>query len=138
MSYFCIVKTFIHFLNLGTSDVQSASVILFDTNVFLNCSFANGSPAVGCMFIFRANSLNGTENEEFFVLRSMGGQLCNVTDNQLSGYTNIVVFDLESDGVSVTPVPIIVDIIPVGSEDVYTEMTGCTVQQGSVVCIPFV
>lgn len=86
------------------------------------------------MFTFQVNNLNGTGNEEFVVSRSIGGQSCNVTANQLSGYTDIVVFDLESDGVSVTPVPITVKVIPVGSEDDYTEMTGCTVQQGSDVC----
>lgn len=121
------------FITLDTSDVQSARVIFFDNNVFLFCSFADGSLAVGCMFTFQVN-LNGTGNEEFIVLQSMGGQLCNVTANQLSGYMDIVVFDLESDGVSVTPVSIIVDIVTVGSEDDYTEMTGCTVQQGSDVC----
>lgn len=108
-----------------TSDVQSGRAVFFENNVFLTCSFADGSVAVGCVFVFQVNQ-NGTGTEEFVLLRSM--QQCNVTGNQQNGYTDISVFDLRSGGIG--QVAVEVDAMTLPSEAEFTDMTGCIVPQG--------
>lgn len=81
--------------------------------------------------MFEVNQ-NGSAVEKFVLLqsmRNMSGQLCNVTANQLNGYMAISVFDLEADGVSLSPVAIAVETSEVESAVDFTAMTGCPVQQ---------
>lgn len=75
--------------------------------------------------MFQVNQ-NGTGTEEFVILQSMGSQQCNVTANQLNGYMDISAFDLGSNQVSIT-----VDATMVTSEVDFTNVTGCTIQQGA-------
>ena len=66
-----------------TTDVQTAEVdyIMSDNRVFLTCTFAAGSLAQGCVFIF---TLRG-DTEEVFVTREEG-VLCNATINSAAAY----------------------------------------------------
>ena len=92
--------------------------------------FADGSSASGCMFTFQVNQ-NGTGNDQFSVLRSNDGQQCNMTNNQRTGYVEISVVDMESEGVfgrlSLSP-----DVLQLESEQEYVQMTGCAVPTGII------
>lgn len=112
--------------------MQTGRVVFFENNVFLTCSFAGGAASMGCVFRFQVNQ-NGTGTETFVVLQSMRSQQCNVTANQLNGYTDISVFDMRADGVG--QLAIAVDTETVGSEDEFTTTTGCTVPQGKQVVL---
>lgn len=118
-------KLLFHRLSSDTSDLQSAHATFFGNNVFLTCSFAGGSTATGCRFMFQVNQ-NGTESEEFILLRSMSGEQCNVTANQLNGYMGISAVDLGSDQVTIS-----VTAVMVSSEVDFTSMTGCVTQEGT-------
>lgn len=122
------IKSYVHVIS-DTSDVQRGRAVFFENNVFLTCSFAGGSEALGCVFVFQVNQ-NGTGTEEFVVLQSMSSRQCNVTGNQMNGYTDLFVFDLMSGGIG--QVALAVDATPVSSEADFTAMTGCTVPQGEL------
>ena len=76
-----------------TTDVQTASVLFFETFVFINCTFASGSLALGCAVTLELVEGEGVEVEgggeergrERFWLRREGGSSvvsqCNTTDN---------------------------------------------------------
>ena len=46
----------------ATTGVQAASVVFYSTAVSLNCSFAAGSSANGCLFVFQLTNQNLSEN----------------------------------------------------------------------------
>ena len=46
----------------ATTGVQEASVVFYTTAVSLNCSFAAGSSASGCLFVFQLTNQNRSEN----------------------------------------------------------------------------
>ena len=112
-----------------TSDVQTAEVVFFENNVFLSCSFADDSSAVGCVFTFQVNQ-NGTGNEQIVLMQSVGGQQCNTTANQRNGYTEIFVQDLESDGVSMGQLSLPAEVTLLESAAEYSQLTGCSVPTG--------
>jgi hypothetical protein len=116
---------------LDTTAVQTAQAVFFENNVFLTCSFADGSVPDGCVFKFRVNQ-NGTGDEEIQVLRSMGSQQCNVTANQLNGYMGIFAFDMGS-GV----VPIQVDTLMISTEAEFTNITGCIIPEGDFKAVTY-
>ena len=121
-------------MSADTTDVQTGQVVFFENNIFLTCSFAVGSRATGCIFLFQVNQ-NGTVVgiEEFVVLRSGGGgSQCDVSANQRNGYMDLSVQDLEQDGstrgqVLLTPREIVLE-----TEAEYTELTGCSIPRGEV------
>ena len=45
-----------------TTDTQEASVVFYSTAVSLNCSFAVGSSASGCLFVFKLTNQDRTDN----------------------------------------------------------------------------
>ena len=45
-----------------TTDVQRASAVFYDTTVSLNCSFAAGSSARACLFVFTLTNEDRQEN----------------------------------------------------------------------------
>lgn len=118
-------------VTLDTSDVQVARVVFFENNVFLTCSFAGGSEAQGCRFTFQVNQ-NSSEDEEFLVLRSEGGQQCNTSLNQRTAYVDLLVVDVERNGdLGQLSISLAADAVLVAeSEEAYREMTGCRVEQG--------
>lgn len=118
-----------------TSDVQTAQVVFYENNVFLSCSFADDSSASGCVFTFQVNQ-NGTGNEQFVLLQSVGGQQCNTTDNQQNGYTEISVQDLEDvvmDQLSLGQLSLLAEVTVLDSAADYSQQTGCSVPTGMLV-----
>ena len=67
----------------ATTDVQSASAVFFESNIMLECVFAVGSSATGCLFVFTRLSGELAENVTVLYDGTQGG-LYNTSCNQLS------------------------------------------------------
>ena len=122
-----------HVFFADTTDVQTAHIMFFENNIFLTCSFAVGSTATGCIFLFQVNQ-NGTvvEIEEFMVLCSgPGGSQCSIITNQRNGYMNLSVLDLEQDGTQ-GQIVLTSGEIMLETEDEYTQLTGCSIPRGEI------
>ena len=70
----------------GTTDVQTASALFFETFIFLNCTFGAGSLARGCVFILQLEGEEGEVGRERFWLERQNGSSvastqCNRTEN---------------------------------------------------------
>lgn len=116
------------FFTLDTSYVQRAQVFFFENTIFLNCTFADNIAGIGCAFGFQDRSV-------FIFLpstgsQSIGSQQCNSTTNQINSNSAISVFDLESNGTVMVPVAVPVQVIVVGNEETFTDVTECRVQRG--------
>ena len=109
----------------GTTDVQAAQIVLFETNVFITCTFALGTNARGCVVTLLL--LNSSES--FYISQSgQSGSHCNQTMNQGDAYVNFTAVDIESNGDRGTGV---LYVLPQIIEDVgaYTGMTGCVIPE---------
>ena len=109
-----------------TSDVQRASIVFFQNNIFMNCSFANSVAGRGCIF-----NLSLVNTSELFYLPRDGVMAvtsqCNTTSSQSMAYTSFAVLDWESDG-SPGQLPILVPRpLDIAEETNYTQLTGCIV-----------
>ena len=74
-------------LLLVTTDVQTASVLFFETFVFINCTFGSGSLARGCVVTLELGEGEGEEREVFWLERESGSTVasqCNRTQNSRS------------------------------------------------------
>lgn len=76
-----------------TTDVQTASILFFETFVSLNCTFASGSMALGCVVTLELGEVGeqegreGEGRERFWLQRQSGSSMvsqCNTTDNSRS------------------------------------------------------
>ena len=67
----------------ATTDVQSASVVFFESNIMLECVFAVDSSATGCLFVFTRLSGELSENVTVLYDGTQGG-LYNTSCDQLS------------------------------------------------------
>jgi hypothetical protein len=86
-----------------TTDTQTASAVFYSTAVSLNCTFADGSSAVGCLFVFHLTNENISENITIVYDSDDGDLMSNTTCDQLSNtrgaYDDLVlVYDVEEDG----------------------------------------
>ena len=111
----------------GTTDVQTAAIVFFQTNIFVTCVFALESDAVGC--VLQLELANG-EVDAFPVARSgVTTTQCLQSPNQRDAYVNLTVFDLE-DGEDMGTVPFVVtQPTLLDDADSYTEMTGCGIPE---------
>ena len=86
MSSWIQIKREIH-LPIVTTDVQTASVLFFETFVFINCTFGSGSLARGCVVTLELGEGEGEEREVFWLERESGSTVasqCNRTQNSRS------------------------------------------------------
>jgi len=108
---------------LDTTSVQSASITFFETNVLLTCTFANQTPALGC--VISLTLANASTPEQFFLSQNVtGSRQCNTTQNRENAYTVVEAVDWESDQTQGSfPVP----IEPLDLEDAsnFTALTQC-------------
>jgi hypothetical protein len=88
-----------------TTDTQEASVVFYSTAVSLNCSFAVGSSASGCLFVFKLTNQDRTDNVTvgYTAETSDGGPMfntsCDFLTNTRGAYdAEVQVYDIESDG----------------------------------------
>lgn len=108
----------------GTTDVQTASIVFFENNIFVTCGFAPGSNATGCVVQLE---LANDEMDVLLVPRSgISTTQCLQTPNQRDAYVNLTIIDMEdSDTVPfVVTQPTLLD-----DANSYTEMTGCTIPE---------
>ncbi|XP_064397689.1 uncharacterized protein LOC135344423 [Halichondria panicea] len=106
-------------VSFRTTDVQSASITFFDTNVFLECTFVNMIAGLGCAF--RLTVTSGDVETIFVPVNA--GSMCSMTQNMQNAYTSIKAVDWESDmvfGMAATRVT-----INSADADNYTMVTGC-------------
>ena len=122
-------------LSPDTSDVQSARAVFFGRHVSYSCSFVNGSLAIGCEFRTEGN-LPGLppildEAEVAISQQSLEGQLCRAIGYEYADVSDLSVSDIEQDGnLSQSSLPLIVDVVVVEDESVFTDMTGCEIHEG--------
>lgn len=122
---FCAI---INCVIIGTTDVQTATILHFENNIFVTCTFASNSDASGCSV--QLMLVSGTE---FFSLTRPGSSVsvssCSQTRNQLSAYINRTARDIEADGSMGTGVILLQpsDIIEIDDVNSYTGQTGCSV-----------
>ena len=64
-----------------TTDVQSASIVFYERTVSLNCTFADGSSARGCLFVLTLTNEEKTENVS---ISHTVGETSNTSCDQLS------------------------------------------------------
>ena len=76
-------------LPIVTTDVQTASILFFETFVFIDCTFGSGSLARGCVVTLELGEGEGEgeEREVFWLERESGSTVasqCNRTQNSRS------------------------------------------------------
>jgi hypothetical protein len=87
-----------------TTDTQEASVVFYSTAVSLNCSFAVGSSATGCLFVFKLTNQDRTDNVSVgYTETGDGGPMfntsCDFLTNTRGAYdAEVQVYDIERDG----------------------------------------
>jgi len=82
--------------NADTTDVQNATVTFFGTRIYLTCTFANRTSAMGCIIKF---TLSSNRTEQFNITRTEA-QLCSMVANQMIAYDRVEVVDWEAGGTS--------------------------------------
>lgn len=89
-----------------TTSVQNASLIFYETNILMTCTFATRTPALGCVITLAIS--NASTPEQFFISRNeTGSRQCNTTLNRENAYTITEAVDWESDGSEGSfPIPI--------------------------------
>ena len=112
---------------VGTTDLQVASVIFFENNIFVTCTFASDSIALGCAI--QLVLVNATEPEQLLVLQSgTNVSQCNQTMNQRDAYVSILAGDYEDNGELGTE-PLLLEPLVLTDADSYMSWTGCDIPQ---------
>ena len=112
--------------------MQSARAVFFGRHVSYTCSFANGSLAIGCEFRTESGLPPILDEAEVTISqRSLEGQLCRAIGYEHADVTDLSVSDIEQDGNSSrSSLLLIVDVVVVEDESVFTNMTGCEIHEG--------
>ena len=101
--------------NADTTDVQNATVTFFGTRIYLTCTFANRTSAMGCIIKF---TLSSNRTEQFNITRTEA-QLCSMVANQMIAYDRVEVVDWEAGG-TVGTLPIRVQPLEAVDEQSFT------------------
>ena len=102
-------------------------MIYFRDHLFLRCSFAENSRARGCAIRLSLADRNNTEVYNFS--RESDVLPCFETDYRLDEYSEVVVLDIEEDGMLGNG-NLTIAIDPMDEEitvEIYSEVTGCPI-----------
>ena len=120
-----------------TSDLQLVRVTIFERNIFISCSFANRSLAIGCSVRLRLLNANDSTSDDVFELRRPQGAgqndvivttQCNETTNQRVAYDDIVGVELREGG-AVGEVVLVAMETMLDDGRNFTQSTGCSLPQ---------
>ena len=131
----------------ATGDLQSAQVVFFENNIYLRCTLARNSPALGCSIrLTLATNPNNTEPDATFDLLQTEVPSntddvilsnCTMTANRIEAYDDervVGVVIREDDVVASVIIP-----VTLSEEDSavnFTRITNCTLpQQGQNTCM---
>ena len=111
-----------------TTSVQNASLIFYETNVLMTCTFATRTPALGCVITLALS--NASIPEQFFISQNeTGSRQCNVTLNHENAYTITEAVDWESDGTEGS-LPIPIEPLDLEDPNNFTALTECPLPTG--------
>ena len=108
-------------MHADTTGTQVVQALLYQNDLFLRCTFADGSDVRGCVVKFSLRGGNGTE--DFQVLRTNGSTMCNKTANQFEAYDSVVASDILSDGTEGNAT-LLVMLMRVDTHDELLQLTG--------------
>ena len=111
---------------VGTTDVQTASIVFFETNIYMSCTFASNSNARGCLFQLQLFDQN--EVEVFSLPRSSSAvSQCAQVMNQPAAYETIMVSEEEASG-NITTV-VVLEPTVLENNETFVSLTGCTLPE---------
>ena len=111
-------------INADTTDVQEVIAVFYKNRLYLRCTFGGDSNAQGCAL--KLTLFGGNDTEEFNIFRKDGDMGCFDTNNRLEAYGDIIVFDIEEDGLESNIISLTIVPINVSITDEFTRMTGCS------------
>ena len=108
-------------LRADTTDVQRVEAIFYENRLYLRCWFAIDSLANGCLIKLLLRDSNETEDYE---INREEGYTCNRANNQLEAYSDLVVLDIEANGLEGN---ISLPVLPkkLNTLEEYMQATGC-------------